>query len=120
MSSVLAARVPARRAPVRVTLHPTLHAEWTKLRTLASTWWLLLAAVALTIAVGATVGAAFQCHPSACAPAASTSSSRSRPIPPIANQGRAGRSDATCDKRPSPAAGRPGFVGVVHTGPAQK
>ena len=69
MSSVLAARVPARRVPVRVTLHPTLHAEWTKLRTLASTWWLLLAAVALTIAVGATVGAAFQCHPSACAPA---------------------------------------------------
>ena len=29
-----------------------VHAEWTKLRTLASTWWLLLAAVALTIAVG--------------------------------------------------------------------
>ena len=54
------------------------------------------------------------------APAATTSSSRSRPIPPIANQGRAGRSDATCDKRSSPVAGRPGFVGVVHTGPAQK
>jgi ABC-2 type transport system permease protein len=52
-----------------VTLHPTLHAEWTKLRTLASTWWLLLAAVALTITVGAAVGAAFQCQPSVCAPA---------------------------------------------------
>ncbi len=46
-----------------------VHAEWTKLRTLASTWWLLLAAVALTIAVGAAVGAAFHCHPFACAPA---------------------------------------------------
>ena len=46
-----------------------MHAEWTKLRTLASTWWLLLAAVALTIAVGAAVGAAFQCHQLECAAA---------------------------------------------------
>jgi len=46
-----------------------LHAEWTKLRTLASTWWLLAAAVALTIAVGAAVAAAVQCAPAACAPA---------------------------------------------------
>ncbi|MEV5534756.1 ABC transporter permease [Streptomyces prunicolor] len=30
-----------------------LHAEWTKLRTLPSTWWLLAATVALTAAVGA-------------------------------------------------------------------
>ncbi|MEU6348754.1 ABC transporter permease [Streptomyces sp. NPDC047072] len=30
-----------------------LHAEWTKLRTLPSTWWLLAATVALTVAVGA-------------------------------------------------------------------
>lgn len=30
-----------------------LHAEWTKLRTLPSTWWLLLAVVVLTLAVGA-------------------------------------------------------------------
>jgi ABC-2 type transport system permease protein len=53
----------------RVTRADTLHAEWTKLRTLASTWWLLLAAVALTIVVGAAVGAAFHCQPFACAPA---------------------------------------------------
>ena len=43
-----------------------LHAEWTKLRTLAGTWWLLLAAAALTIAVSATVAAAFSCPPGAC------------------------------------------------------
>ena len=49
----------------------SLHAEWTKLRTLASTWWLLAAAVALTIAVGAAVAAAVQCDPAGCA-AAST------------------------------------------------
>ena len=49
----------------------SLHAEWTKLRTLASTWWLLVAAVALTIAVGAAVAAAVQCDPAGCA-AAST------------------------------------------------
>lgn len=30
-----------------------LHAEWTKLRTLPSTWWLLAATVALTAAMGA-------------------------------------------------------------------
>ena len=30
-----------------------LHAEWTKLRTLPSTWWLLAATVILTVAVGA-------------------------------------------------------------------
>ncbi|MFI6403411.1 ABC transporter permease [Streptomyces sp. NPDC050548] len=31
----------------------SLHAEWTKLRTLPSTWWLLTATVVLTAAVGA-------------------------------------------------------------------
>jgi ABC-2 type transport system permease protein len=36
----------------------TLHAEWTKLRTLASTWWLLAGAVALTVAVSAAAVAA--------------------------------------------------------------
>ena len=46
-----------------------LHAEWTKLRTLASTFWLLLSAAALTIAVGAAAAAAFSCPAGACAPA---------------------------------------------------
>lgn len=46
-----------------------LHAEWTKLRTLASTFWLLAAAAAVTIAVGAAAAAAFACGPGGCAPA---------------------------------------------------
>jgi ABC-2 type transport system permease protein len=50
-------------------LPDALHAEWTKLRTLASTWWLLLAAVALTVAVGAAAAAAVQCRPLGCPPA---------------------------------------------------
>jgi len=45
-----------------------LHAEWTKLRTLASTFWLLLGAAVLTIAVGATAAAAFRCQAGECAP----------------------------------------------------
>ena len=50
-------------------LTDVLHAEWTKLRTLASTWWLLLGAVAVTIAMGAAVTAGTHCPPSGCAAA---------------------------------------------------
>ncbi len=41
----------------------TLHAEWTKLRTLASTGWLLAGAVALTVTVSATAVAAAAAAP---------------------------------------------------------
>ena len=56
-------------------LPDALHAEWTKLRTLASMWWLLLATVALTVGVSATVAAAYRCSggpggAAGCAPAA--------------------------------------------------
>jgi ABC-2 type transport system permease protein len=44
----------------------TLHAEWTKLRTIASTGWLLLGAAALTIALSAAADAAAACPPSGC------------------------------------------------------
>jgi ABC-2 type transport system permease protein len=44
----------------------TLHAEWTKLRTLASTGWLLLAAAALTIVVSAVTDAAATCPSGGC------------------------------------------------------
>ena len=44
----------------------TLHAEWTKLRTLASTGWLLLAAAVLTIAVSAAADAAATCPSGGC------------------------------------------------------
>jgi len=42
-----------------------LHAEWTKLRTQASTAWLLLGVIALTVAVSAAAAAAGTCHSSA-------------------------------------------------------
>jgi ABC-2 type transport system permease protein len=45
-----------------------LHAEWTKLRTLAGTWWLLLAAAALTVTVSAATAADFHCPPGGCTP----------------------------------------------------
>jgi ABC-2 type transport system permease protein len=44
----------------------TIHAEWTKLRTLASTGWLLLGAVALTVTVSAAADAAATCAASGC------------------------------------------------------
>jgi ABC-2 type transport system permease protein len=44
-----------------------LHAEWTKLRTLASTGWLLAAAAVLTVAVGAASSAAVSCPAGGCA-----------------------------------------------------
>ncbi len=46
-----------------------LHAEWTKLRTLASTGWLLLAAAALTVAVSAAAVAAVRCARATACPA---------------------------------------------------
>jgi ABC-2 type transport system permease protein len=46
-----------------------LHAEWTKLRTLPGTFWLLAATAVATIAVGAAVSAAFRCTPGYCSPA---------------------------------------------------
>ena len=44
----------------------TLHAEWTKLRTLASTGWLLLAVAVLTIAVSAAAEASATCQSGGC------------------------------------------------------
>jgi ABC-2 type transport system permease protein len=40
-----------------------LHAEWTKLRTLAGTWWLLVGTVAATVTTTATVAAATRVSP---------------------------------------------------------
>ncbi|MDF6044460.1 ABC transporter permease [Streptomyces sp. JH14] len=44
----------------------TLHAEWTKLRTVTAPWWLLLATVVSTVAVSAATAAAAQCAPTGC------------------------------------------------------
>ena len=48
-------------------MRESLYAEWTKLRTLASTFWLLLAAAALTVAVSAAAAAAVRCPSGGCA-----------------------------------------------------
>lgn len=48
-------------------MRESLHAEWTKLRTLASTFWLLLAAAAVTAAVSAAAAAAVRCPSGGCA-----------------------------------------------------
>ena len=59
MQAVAGAGAPAGLARpgwgARTALPDAVHAEWTKLRTLAGTWWLLAAAVAVTIAVGVAV-----------------------------------------------------------------
>jgi ABC-2 type transport system permease protein len=44
----------------------TLHAEWTKLRTVASTGWLLLGTAVLTVAVGMAADAAATCPTGGC------------------------------------------------------
>ncbi|REK87623.1 ABC transporter permease [Streptomyces inhibens] len=43
-----------------------LHAEWTKLRTMAGTAWLLLAVIALTVALSAAAAAAVTCSSAGC------------------------------------------------------
>jgi ABC-2 type transport system permease protein len=47
-------------------VRPALHAEWTKLRTVAGTIWLLPAVVTLTVALSAAVAAVVTCPPAGC------------------------------------------------------
>jgi ABC-2 type transport system permease protein len=56
-------RAGGRRPPAaaRAQLPQALQAEWTKLRTVAGTHWLLAAAITLTVTVGAAVAAATRC-----------------------------------------------------------
>jgi ABC-2 type transport system permease protein len=49
------------RPPARARMRDALHAEWTKLRTVAGAFWLLAAAIALTVMVSAAVAAATRC-----------------------------------------------------------
>ncbi len=49
--------------------HPlvqALHAEWTKLRTVAGPFWLLAGVVALTVTMGAAAAGAAQCPSATC------------------------------------------------------
>jgi len=52
-----------------VSLTDSLHAEWTKLRTLASTFWLLAGTVVVTVALSVVAVAAAACAPGSCAAA---------------------------------------------------
>jgi len=58
-----------RQAPPagQANMRQALHAEWTKLRTTPGTIWLLLALIALTVALSATVAAAIDCPSGGCA-----------------------------------------------------
>ena len=47
-------------------MRQALHAEWTKLRTVPGTIWLLLAAIALTVALSAAAAAAAKCPSTGC------------------------------------------------------
>ena len=47
-------------------MRESVHAEWTKLRTVASTVWLLIAAAALTVIVGVAVDASTRCPSGGC------------------------------------------------------
>ena len=64
---------PVRKERERKAPHPdwagmrdALHAEWTKLRTLSGTFWLLAGIVVLTVAVSATATAADTCPAAGC------------------------------------------------------
>jgi ABC-2 type transport system permease protein len=66
----MSASVPAvtTRSAATTTGAPAaaLRAEWTKLRTLSGTWWLLLAIIALTAAVGVGADSAASCPAAGC------------------------------------------------------
>jgi ABC-2 type transport system permease protein len=47
-------------------MNEAIHAEWTKLRTVAGTWWLLFAVIVLTTGLGAAAAAAVTCSYAGC------------------------------------------------------
>jgi ABC-2 type transport system permease protein len=56
----------ARVAPPRYLLRQTLHAEWTKIRTVAGPAWLLAGVVTVTVAVGVAAASAARCQSARC------------------------------------------------------
>ena len=64
--SLPAAGLSPVRYGSRAGTEETLHAEWTKLRTVASTGWLLLGAAVLTVAVSTAADAAATCPSGGC------------------------------------------------------
>ena len=47
-------------------MKPALHAEWTKMRTVAGPWWLLLATIPLTVVIGVAVTTVLTCGADGC------------------------------------------------------
>jgi ABC-2 type transport system permease protein len=67
LASGTARALPRLAAPAAAArLRDALHAEWTKLRTAPGTFWLLSAAVALTVADSAAAAAATRCPAAGC------------------------------------------------------
>jgi ABC-2 type transport system permease protein len=66
--AIFAERAPMNHSqpPGWASLREALHAEWTKLRTVPGTIWLLLAVVALTAALGVVADAATSCPSGGC------------------------------------------------------
>jgi ABC-2 type transport system permease protein len=60
------ARMSAWPPAGRTSMREALHAEWTKLRTVPGTIWLLIAVIALTVALGVVADAATKCPSSGC------------------------------------------------------
>jgi ABC-2 type transport system permease protein len=56
----------ARVAPPRYLLGQALHAEWTKVRSVAGPAWLLAGVVTLTVTVAVAAASAAQCHSATC------------------------------------------------------
>ena len=79
-----------------------LHAEWTKLRTVAGTSWLLLAVVALTAALGAAAAAAVACPSAGCGqdPVKVSLTGIEHGYPPARSPGGSGdQRDLACQRR---------------------
>lgn len=69
MTQTLPVRASTQNSPHAhlTSMRDALHAEWTKARTQASTGWLLVAAIALTVTVSAVVASTVKCPTGHCA-----------------------------------------------------
>lgn len=64
--AITSLRAAGPRPGIRPEFADAVHAEWTKLRTLAGTFWLLAAVVVLTVGLGTAASAAVTCRTAGC------------------------------------------------------